>query len=172
MTNNNRDGRHRAELSRIRNVIYKERKTLIQFYLQTGPTDTHTHTQKKLDPVGLFGRAGPGYLSHLVRSHRPRTTTVGLEPTTLALSAPRLQTAQQRPQPHRDRHQDCRLLNHDHRPRRNRHQDCRPLNHDHRPLRNHHEHSCLPSSRLFFSLEVGGVSFLAPRLLIGRGVVG
>ena len=25
---------------------------------------------------------------------------------------------------------------------------------------------------MFFSLEVGGVSFLAPRLLIGRGVVG
>ena len=34
-----------------------------------GPTDTYTHP-KELDAVGLFDRAGPGYLSCLVRSHR------------------------------------------------------------------------------------------------------
>ena len=42
--------------------------------------------------------------------------------------------------------------------------------------RNRHdpaEHTLVcPTPHLFFSLEVGGVSFLATRLLIGRGVVG
>ena len=108
-------------------------------YLQTGPTDTHTHTQKKMGLNGSsVSRAGPGYLSRLVRSHRPEPPWWDSNP----------------------------------RPWRCQHQDCRPLNHDHRPLRNRHEHSCQPFSRLSFSLEVGGVSFLDPRLLIGRGVVG
>ena len=34
------------------NVIYKQRKALTQFYLKTGPTDTHTHT-KETGPMGL-----------------------------------------------------------------------------------------------------------------------
>ena len=49
----------------------KQKKALTRFYLKTGPKDTHTNTQKMDLSGSSISRAGPGYLSRLVRSHRP-----------------------------------------------------------------------------------------------------
>ena len=121
-----------------------------------GPrTRTDTHTQKKMDAVGLYSVLPPrrrvqlgdqslaGVPSHLVRSHRLQTTTVGLEPMTRS------------PRP-------WQLGHHYHEKPPQRTTDC-----------SNHDHHCLPSSRFYHhSLEVRAISSFATLLPIGRCVSG
>ena len=99
---NNREGRHRADLiTNIRQAMYSEQKHLT-ILLKDGP-HTDTHTQKEMDPVGLYSapqprrerRAGDQGLvgTWLPRAVMPATARVGpVVRGSLDGEQPRLQT--------------------------------------------------------------------------------